>query len=161
MNLLSPVSVCLCVAVWGQADDPVVGRGWKNNLPMQRPLKGSEKYPSEWEPWGRSALPCSRGPKAYPLNMLSTDRDQEQGDCGSCSSGSWTQTWTCPKRVTPISIYLFKPGDLFQGDKSAWVPAALRAFAVGYERRPESIVKVENMTSSSLEGLLLSSFFEL
>ena len=38
-------------------------------------------------------------------------------------------------RESHTYIYIFKPGDMFQGDKSAGVSVALRASAVGYEEK--------------------------
>ena len=41
------------------------------------------------------------------------------------------------QRESHLYIYvdIYKPGDLFQGDKSAGVSVALRASAVGYEEK--------------------------
>lgn len=39
------------------------------------------------------------------------------------------------QRESHLYIYIFKPGDVFQGDKSAGVSVALRASAVGYEEK--------------------------
>lgn len=134
MNLLSPVSVCRCAAVWVKSSRLMIPsslKGLREQPPNQRPLRGSEKYLSGESP-GKSSLPCPGGPETS-LNTLNTDRVQR-------AKRDWFMQFSQPElnlslpRESHTSLSLFnKPGDLFQGDKWAWVPVVFRASAVGWE----------------------------